>query len=268
MKFDCFTPSVHFRRTPNQNQWLKDAGKSEATTKAPWSKRNATATAAPKDADTSNGVKKEVKLQSREIKVPVVTTRKTSVVEPLVKPKAKETKQPTPESSSEYEDSDDDEEEEDSDEEESASDDSASDIDLDKDEDKHKMPITVKLKPVERPVEVKKSPSVDRAGKFVKPALKKVPTLDKLNKPRPPPATIPEKTVLRPVPQKQFELPEPKDEEKTFVRPPLRKTDSISKKCKWTLVYLTAPLSLTVLDPDRNPDNIDLWSNPHNSSDL
>lgn len=215
-----------------ENQWLKDAGKSEATTKAPWSKRNATATTASKEADATNGIKKDVKLQSREIKVPVVTQRKTSVVEPIVKPKAKETKQPSPDSS-EYEevtdsDDDDDDEEESEEEEESGS---GSDIDLD--EDKHKMPITVKLKPVERPAEVKKSPSVDRAGKFVKPALKKVPTLDKLNKPKAPPATIPEKTVLRPVPQKQFELPEKKEEEKTFVRPPLRKTDSVSKKCKW-----------------------------------
>lgn len=229
---------------------MKDTGKSEATTKAPWSKRNATTTAATKDADTSNGVKKEVKLQSREIKVPVVTQRKTSIVEPLVKPKAKETKQPSSDSSSEYEevtDSDDDDEEDSDEEEESGSGESDSDIDLDKDEDKHKMPITVKLKPVERPAEVKKSPSVDRAGKFVKPALKKVPTLDKLNKPKPPPATIPEKTVLRPVPQKQFELPEKKEEEKTFVRPPLRKTDSISKKSKWIILFVSHHIALLFL---------------------
>lgn len=218
---------------------MKDTGKSDATTKAPWSKRNTSTTAASKDTtdNASNGVKTEVKLQSREIKVPVVTQRKTSTVEPIVKPKVKETKPPSSsEESSEYEEVTDSEEEEESDEEETES---VSDIELEKsdDEAKHKLPITVKLKPVERPVEVKKSPSVDRAGKFVKPALKKVPTFDKLNKPKPPPATIPEKTVLRPVP-KVIEVPEKKDEEKTFVRPPLRKTDSISKKSKCSISIL------------------------------
>lgn len=223
------TKKTKFVFSSKLQKWLKDAGKSEATTKAPWSKRNATTTAASKDTDNSkNGLQKEVKLQSREIKVPVVIQRKTSAVEPIVKPKLKETKQPSSESSSEYEEVTDSEEEETEEETESES-----EIEVEKSDDdaKHKMPITVKLKPVERPAEVKKSPSVDRAGKFVKPALKKVPTLDKLNKPKPPPATIPEQSVLRPVP-KPVEIPEKKDDDSKFVRPPLRKTDSISKKHK------------------------------------
>ncbi|XP_055322723.1 bromo and FHA domain-containing protein DDB_G0267958 isoform X2 [Sitodiplosis mosellana] len=203
--------------------WLKDAGKTTSTTQAPWSKRNATA------AD-SNGTQKEVKLQSREVKVPVVTQRKTSIpTEPLVKPKPKDIKVTVPEdnyetSSSEYEEVTDSEEEEEETEEETES-----SSEEDDDENKHKMPIQVKLKPVEKPAEVKKSPSVDRAGKFVKPALKKVPTLDKLNKPKPPPPTIPEAKPLRHVekPILPEELPEKTFE---FQRPQLKKADSITKK--------------------------------------
>lgn len=219
--------------TPSSNvssraPWLKDAGKTASTTQAPWSKRNTTTT--PSAADKSNGMQKEVKLQSREIKVPVVTQRKTSIpVEPLVKPKPKDIKVTVPEddyetSSSEYEEVTDSEEEEE--EEEVTESDSSEDAD---DENKHKLPIQVKLKPVEKPNEVKKSPSVDRAGKFVKPNLKKVPTLDKLNKPKPPPPTIPETKPLRHV-EKPI-LPEEKEGESfEFQRPQLRKSDSTTKK--------------------------------------
>lgn len=163
-------------------------------------------------------------MQSREIKVPVATQRKTSTNEPLNKPKAKEVKPPPEPSSSEYETDSDDEEESGSESEES--------ID---DELKNKLPIAVKLKPVERLSKVEKSPSgIDRAGKFIKPALKKVPTLDKLNKQKPPSTSIiPEQTSLRPVP-KPIEIPEKNDEEKTFVRPPLRKVDSTTKRRKLT----------------------------------
>ncbi|XP_031626777.1 paramyosin isoform X4 [Contarinia nasturtii] len=133
--------------------WLKDAGKTTSTTQAPWSKRNLTTT--PAD---SNGTQKEVKLQSREIKVPVVTQRKPSIPEPLVKPKPKEVKVTVPEdnyetSSSEYEEVTDSEEEEEETEE------SGSSSEEEDDENKHKLPIQVKLKPVEKPAEVKKSPS-------------------------------------------------------------------------------------------------------------
>lgn len=210
---------------------MKDTGKSAATTTPPWSKRNAKdetkdATDSTKDADKTpaNGTQKDAKLQSREIKVPVATQRKTSTNEPTNKPKAKEVKPPPPpeSSSSEYETDSDEEDESDS----------AESID---DELKNKLPIAVKLKPVERPSKVEKSPSgVDRAGKFIKPALKKVPTLDKLNKQKPPSASIiPEQTSLRPVP-KPIEIPEKKDEEKVFVRPPLRKVDSTTKRRKFT----------------------------------
>lgn len=218
--------------TPSSNvasraPWLKDTGKTTSTTQAPWSKRNTTTT----PTTPANGIQKEVKLQSREIKVPVITQRKTSIpMEPLVKPKPKDVKVTVPEdnyetSSSEYEevtDSDEDGEEEEVTESESESED---------DETKHKLPIQVKLKPVEKPPnEVKKSPSgIDRAGKFIKPALKKVPTLDKLNKPKPPPPTIPETKPLRHV-EKPI-LPEEKDEKNfEFQRPQLRKSDSITKK--------------------------------------
>lgn len=208
--------------------WLKDSGKTTATTQAPWSKRNLTSTtpAAAKADDKSNGTQKEVKLQSREIKVPVTTLRKTSIptTEPLVKPKPKDVKVTVPEdkyetSSSEYEEVTDSEEEE--------TEETESEEESD-DENKGKMPISVKLKPVEKPAEVKRSPSIDRAGKFVKPALKKVPTLDKIIKPKPPP-TIPEAVPLRHV-EKPL-LPEEKDEKSfEFQRPPLRKADSITKK--------------------------------------
>lgn len=202
--------------------WLKDAGKTTATTTPPWTKKTA-------DADKSNGTQKEVKLQSREIKVPVVTQRKVSIpTEPIVKPKPKEVKVTVPEdnyetSSSEYEEVTDSEEEETEEETESSEEEAADD------EEKYKMPIQVKLKPVDKPNEVKKSPSVDRAGKFVKPALKKVPTLDKLNKPKAPPPTIPESVPLRHV-EKPL-LPEEKPEKSfEFQRPQLRKSDSTTKK--------------------------------------
>lgn len=227
------TPAGKTAATPassatSRAPWLKDSGKTAATTQAPWSKRNATATTTPaKPDDKANGTQKEVKLQSREIKVPVTTIRKTSIpaADPAPKPKPKEdVKVTVPEakyetSSSEYEEETDDEETE-----------TESEEEVDSDENKHKIPIQVKLKPVEKPAEVKKSPSVDRAGKFVKPALKKVPTLDKLNKPKPPP-TIPEAKALRHV-EKPL-LPDEKDEKNfDFQRPPLRKADSITKKRK------------------------------------
>lgn len=194
----------------------------------PWSKRN---TPAPLPA--ANGATKEVKLQSREIKVPVSITRKPSIpTEPLVKPKPKEVakaKTPEPEegSSSEYEEVTDSEEETESEEE--------------SEEEAKAAPIQVKLKPVAKPplAEVKKSPSVDRAGKFVKPALKKVPTLEKVyqldqkQKPKPPPPTIPEKKVLRTV-EKPAGFKEPANvEQKDVVRPPLRKQESTTKKRKF-----------------------------------
>lgn len=235
------TPAGKTTATPASNATsrapgLKDSGKTTATTQAPWSKRNATTTpAAAKPDDKSNGTQKDVKLQSREIKVPVATVRKTSIptTEPLVKPKAKDVKVTVPEdkyetSSSEYEEVTDSEEEETETEEESD------------DENKHKMPIQVKLKPVEKPAEVKKSPSVDRAGKFVKPALKKVPTLDKLIKPKPPP-TIPEAKPLRHV-EKPL-LPDEKEEKNfEFQRPQLKKADSITKKRKYDAHHLDVSL--------------------------
>lgn len=213
--------------TGRTRPWLKDTGKTTTTTDAPWKKNATSAT-----NNNANGVQKEVKLQSREVKVPVVTQQKTSIVNaPIVKPKPKEVKVTVPEdnyetSSSEYEEVTDTESEEEEEEEEESESDKQSD-----DENNHKLPIQVKLKPVERPAEVKKSPSVDRAGKFVKPALKKVPTLDKLDKPKPPPVTIPERKPLRRVEKPLLE--EPKESEtKEFVRPPLRKVDSTTKKRK------------------------------------
>lgn len=206
--------------------WLKDAGKTTSTTQAPWSKRNLTTT--PAD---SNGTQKEVKLQSREIKVPVVTQRKTSIpAEPPTKPKPKDVKVTVPEddyetSSSEYEEVTDSEEEE-----EETEESGSSSAEEDDDENKHKLPIQVKLKPVEKPGEVKKSPSGKLAKPaWAKPALKKVPTLDKLNKAKPPPPTIPETKPLRHV-EKPI-LPEEKPEKTfEFQRPQLRKQDSTTKK--------------------------------------
>lgn len=219
--------------TTGRPPWLKDTGKTVSTTEAPW-KRNLKPIATPSNNNT-NGVQKEVKLQSREIKVPVVTQRKTSIPsEPLVKPKPKEIKVIVPEddyktSSSEYEEVTDSEEEVEEEESEETESDSESDSKADE-EKQNVLPIQVKLKPVERPNEVKKSPSVDRAGKFIKPALKKVPTLDKLDKPKPPPVTIPERKPLRHVEKPILE--EPREEPKEIVRPPLRRVDSTAKKRK------------------------------------
>lgn len=217
--------------------WLKDSGKTTATTQAPWSKRNLTSAAtAEKPDDKSNGTQKDVKLQSREIKVPVTTVRKSSIpVEPLVKPKPKDVKEEET-SSSEYE------EVTDSEEEETETESDSEEEELDGDDSKHKMPIQVKLKPVEKPAEVKKSPSVDRAGKFVKPALKKVPTLDKIAKAKPPP-TIPEAIPLRHVDKPL--LPDEKEEKNfEFQRPQLKKADSITKKRKYECLFNMLYVSL------------------------
>lgn len=234
--------------------WLKDSGKTTATTQAPWSKRNATTTATTpaKADDKNNGTQKEVKLQSREIKVPITTVRKTSIpAEPVVKPKPKDVKVTVPED--EYETSSEEEEEETESEEEVTE--TESEEEVDDDDNKHKMPIQVKLKPVDKPAEVKKSPSVDRAGKFVKPTLKKVPTLDKLNKQPKPPPTIPESKPLRHV-EKPL-LPDEKDEKNfEFQRPPLRKADSITKKRKYMIFVM-----LVVLYSRQLTQHVQLYKN-------
>lgn len=223
--------------------WVKEGPKPipMPTESAPWTKRNTTAAAAPKPA-AANGIQKEAKLQSKEIKVPIVTTRKTSIPEPVI-PKPKPVKVIAPEdnyetSSSEYEEVTDSEEE--VSEEEVTETDSEEEA-VAKDEPKFQ----VKLKPVEKPPapKVEKSPSTDKAGKFVRPVLKKVPKIDEVPKEKDPPPTIPEKKVLRSVAkpegfkeppvveQKDFKRP-PTVEAKTFVRPPLKKVDSTKKsKC-------------------------------------
>lgn len=229
--------------------WVKEGPKPipMPTESAPWTKRNSTAAAPPKPA-AANGVQKEVKLQSKEIKVPVVTTRKTSIPEPVI-PKPKPVKVIAPEdnyetSSSEYEEVTDSEEE--GSEEEVTETESEDEAVVAQDEPKFQ----VKLKPVEKPPppKVEKSPSTDKAGKFVRPVLKKVPKIDEVPKEKPPPPTIPEKKVLRTVAkpdgfkepplieQKDFVRP-PTVETKTFVRPPLKKVDS-TKKSKCSVLFL------------------------------
>lgn len=99
-------------------------------------------------------------------------------------------------------------------------------------EEKFKLPIEVKLKPVEKPPpKIQKSPSQERAGKFIKPTLKKVPKIDEEIKEKEPPKNeLPEKAVLRKV-----EVPlmkEPKENENKFVRPPLKRVDSTTKRSK------------------------------------
>lgn len=230
-------------RTTFRPPWVKEGPKPipMPTESAPWTKRNSTAgaAAAPKPA-AANGVLKEVKLQSKEIKVPIVTTRKTSIPAPAI-PNLKPVKVTAPEdnyetSSSEYEEVTDSEEDEEE----------VTETDSDAEEAKDEPKFQVKLKPVEKPPpppKVEKSPSTDKAGKFVRPVLKKVPKIDEVPKTKDPPPTIPEKKVLRTVAkpdgfkepplveQKDFVRP-PTVESKTFVRPPLKKVDSIKKsKC-------------------------------------
>lgn len=228
-------------RTTFRPPWVKEGPKPipMPTESAPWTKRNSTAGVAPKPA-AANGVQKEVKLQSKEIKVPIVTTRKTSIPEPLI-PKPKPVKVIAPEdnydtSSSEYEEVTDSEEE--------VSEEEVTETDSDEEEAKDEPKFQVKLKPVEKPPpqpKVEKSPSTDKAGKFVRPVLKKVPKIDEVPKAQAPPPTIPEKKVLRTVAKpdgfKEPPLIEQKDvvrsptvtEVKKFVRPPLKKVDSIKK---------------------------------------
>lgn len=218
--------------------WVKEGPKPipMPTAEAPWTKRNSTiAAAAPK---TANGTQKDVKLQSREIKVPVITQRKNVIPEPVVKPKPKEIKVIAPEdnyntSSSEYE------EVTDSEAEGSEEEVTESESEEEKKEEEPKLPIQVKLKPVEKPApKIEKSPSTDKAGKFVRPVLKKVPKIDEVTKPKEtPPPTIPEKKVLRSVEKPAGFKEPPVVEQKDVLRPPLKKVDSVTKKGNEKHIY-------------------------------
>lgn len=224
-------------RTVFRPSWVKDSKDTKPAEPAPapttpsWKKSAAPAaaskapTTAASKAATSNGEPKTAKLQSKEIKVPVVTTSpRKPAVEPASKAKPN-SKVVVPEeaSSSEYEEV--------TDSEEDGSEEEVTDSEEGEVEVKPAF-AEVKLKPVDKPKpKVEKSPSVDRAGKFVKPVLKKVPKIDEAPKPEPPPVTIPEVKPLRKVTKPEFKEPPP-SEPKAFVRPQLKKVDSISKKRK------------------------------------
>lgn len=246
-------------RSVTRPPWIKDDPKEVPS----WVKRNSLT------GDKANGqpAQKEVKLQSREIKVPIMTERKKSVQEPLapVKPKDKATpttsaaesklsakavtptKSKTPEpaavkpkgkvlaktpvvesssSESEYEEVEEEEtEEEVTETEESESEESVSDIEP----EVKPSPIQVKLRPVEKkPIKLDKSASSDKAGKFVKPVLRKVPKIDEEPKPVPPPAPVIE-AKLKPVTKPEEKEPSPKPEPVDF-RPKLKKVDSTTKR--------------------------------------
>lgn len=213
-------------RTVMRPPWIKDGPKPipMPSQDAPWVKRNSIVD------KSANGqpVQKEVKLQSREIKVPVMTERKKSIPEPVatVKPALKgktPVKPPIVESSSsssEYEYVTETETEEEESEEE--------EVEI-KPEVKP-LPIQVKLRPVEKkPIKLDKSASTDKAGKFVRPTLKKVAKIDEEPKPAPPPPVIERKT-LKTVAKPEEKEP-PKEEKKDF-RPPLKKVESTTKRRK------------------------------------
>lgn len=214
-------------RTVMRPPWVKDGPKPipMPSQEAPWVKRNSIV-----DKPAANGqpAQKEVKLQSREIKVPVTTERKQSIPEPVatVKPglKGKVAAKPPPppveessDSSSEYEEVTETETEESEEEE----------IEV------KPLPIQVKLKPVEKkqPIKLDKSASTDKAGKFVRPVLKKVAKIDEEPKPAPPPPVI-ERPALKTVAKPEEKEP-PKEEKKDF-RPKLKKVDSTTKRRKST----------------------------------
>lgn len=127
-------------RTTFRPPWVKDTN----TPTTPWSKRNSTAGAASADTSKENGAaapeKKEVKLQSKEIKVPVttITAKKTTPIA------AKSAKEPTKEPATK------------------------------KEEDKKTIGRTI---PIEVK---KESPAAcaEKPGKFVRPLLKKVAKID------------------------------------------------------------------------------------------
>lgn len=232
--------------------WLKDGPKPipMPTEEAPWVKRNSV-------VDKLNGApQKEAKLQSREIKVPVLTERKKSIPEPVatvkakakaaepapsvkpketaaaVKPKGKVAPKPPVESSSssEYEEVTDEEGSEEEDEVSETESESESEIEV------KPLPIQVKLRPVEKkaPIKLDKSASSDKAGKFVRPVLKKVAKIDEEPKAAPPPPVL-EKKVLKPVAKPETKEP-PKVEQKDF-RPPLKKVDSTVKRREYFCLY-------------------------------
>lgn len=238
-------------RTVMRPPWVKDGPKPipMPTQEAPWVKRNSIV---EKPAANGQPAPKDVKLQSREIKVPVTTDRKQSipVVETKVKPglKGKEpaatvkpalkgkvaAKPPPPpvessSSSSEYEYVTETETEE-SEEEEI-------------EPEVKPLPIQVKLRPVEKkqPIKLDKSASTDKAGKFVRPTLKKVAKIDEEPKPAPPAPAL-ELPALKTVAKPEEKVP-PKEEKKDF-RPKLKKVDSTTKRRK---SYITFPIHFALL---------------------
>lgn len=85
-------------RTTFRPPWVKGDGPQPVPMPTtPWSKRNSITTETPKENGQSS--QKEVKLQSREVKVPVTTTTKKSPTQPLKKKEEKkeevEDKKPT-----------------------------------------------------------------------------------------------------------------------------------------------------------------------------
>lgn len=75
-------------RTSFRPPWVKGEGPQPVPMPTtPWSKRNSITTETPKENGQSS--QKEVKLQSREVKVPVMTTTKKSPTQPLKKKEEK-----------------------------------------------------------------------------------------------------------------------------------------------------------------------------------
>lgn len=188
--------------------------KSSTTTKpTPSWMKNAGASAKKEPAPPQ----KEVKLQSREIKVPVMTTKPKPVQHVLQKPVPK--KEPTPPSSSEEEEEEETEEEETEDEEDSEDDEINELIQKMKEEKE-------KVRPV--PVAVRKDKS-QSGFKFDKPVLKKVTkTFDPLPKKEDDKPQI--TAVLRKTP-KYDEKANKKDEEKPeFKNKVLKKVEPIKRQ--------------------------------------
>lgn len=236
-------------RTVMRPPWIKDDQKpasTAGTTKdtPSWAKRNSTA---EKPSANGQAADKDSKIQPKETKA---TTVKKSTPEPASAPKTKsktpekpaptkvETKEPEPikskakipakapvvessSSSSEYEYVTESETEE------------SEESDSDGEQESKPLPIQVKLRPVEKkaPIKLDKSASTDKAGKFVKPVLRKVAKIDEEPKPAPPPPPVIE-TKLKPVPKTEPILETPKAEQKDF-RPQLKKVDSTTKRRKY-----------------------------------
>lgn len=250
-------------RTVMRPPWIKDDPKPAAAAAKDtpsWAKRNSTVEKAsangqasdkdtktpPKDtkaATTKTATPEPVASKSKTPEKPAATKVAAKEPEPIKSKGKLAAKAPAVESASSSEDSSEYEYVTESETEESESSGSEAEPEA------KPLPIQVKLRPVEKkaPIKLDKSASTDKAGKFVKPVLRKVAKIDEEPKPAPPPPPVIE-TKLKPVPKTEPLLETSTKAEQKDFRPQLKKVDSTTKRRKYLSVSLSLECILFHLD--------------------